>query len=186
MIRNVGRRTVMQTLGAAGAVGLVSGSGRANQTDVDGANTSPAQRGAQRTGKFVVEFDGTAVSGWKTVTLPAISIEQGTYREGNDASQTKAVAGQPTYEDLEMERGFKPDDTVLWDWVDAIRQGKVDGSRREIAVIVQDTAGRTRTRWEFTKCRPTTYEPPELDAGADGDAATESLTVAFDRMIRAE
>jgi len=30
------------------------------------------------------------------------------------------------------------------------------------------------------------YDPPELDASADGDVATESITVAFDKMIRTE
>lgn len=79
MIQNVGRRTVMKAMGAAGAIDLVSGSSSAKQEDVSRASPSPDEHGPQRTGKFVVEFDGK-VSGWKTVTIPSISTEQGTDR----------------------------------------------------------------------------------------------------------
>jgi phage tail-like protein len=186
MIRNIGRRTVMKAIGGAGAAGLVSGSASAESRDVHAASGAQGQLGPNRAGKFVVKFDGDTIARWRAVSLPAVSIGQETYEEGTQAPQAKKVFGQPTYDDLEMERGFKPDDTLLWDWINDIRQGKVDGSRREIAVIVNDTDGNARTRWEFTSCWPKNYEPPDLDASADGDVATESITVAFDKMIRAQ
>jgi phage tail-like protein len=186
MIQNVGRRTVMKAMGVAGTIGLVSGSARAEQEDVYRASTTPDRHGPLKTGKFFVEIDDVEVAGWKTVTIPGISVEQESYREGNEAPQEKKVAGQPSYGDLVMERGFAPDDTLLWDWVDDVRQGKVESTRRKIAVIVQDTEGNAQTRWEFTECWPKNYDPPELDASEDGEVAIESITVTFDRMIRSE
>lgn len=87
-----------------------------------------------------------------------------------------------------MVRWFDPNDTSLWDWIDEIRGGgnRTAPAQREIAVIVNDTGGNARTRWEFTGCWPNHYEPTDPDASADGDVATGSITVAFDGTIRTE
>lgn len=146
----------------------------------------PDRHGPHRTGRFKVEIDDVEVPGWKTVSIPKSSTEQGTYREGNQADYEKKVWGQTTYEDLEMERGAKPGETQLVDWRKSVEQGQVDSGRKELAVVLLDEEGSPQIRWEFTKAWIKEYDPPDLDASADGDIATESITVAYDKMQRKE
>jgi len=144
------------------------------------------RHGPMKTGLFEVTIDEVEVPGWQTVTIPSISVEQGEYREGNEAKHEKKMWGQVTFDDLEMERGVRPGDTELYDWVKDIQAGKADEGRKEIAVKVNNEEGEMQLQWEFTEAWIREYSPPELDASADGDMATESVTIAFDEMIRTE
>jgi len=151
---------------------------------VDDAVVS-VEHGPMRTGKFVVKLDGQQVPGWQTVTIPGISVEQGTYHgEGDDPDEVPW--GRTSWDDLEMERGVKPGDTKLHDWHQAVRQGDVEEGRKEIAVVLLDENDEPQVEWTLQEAWPKDYDPPELDASADGDVATESITVAFDEMIRTE
>lgn len=146
----------------------------------------PDRHGPVRTGRFKVEIDEVEVPGWRTVTIPSSSTEQGEYREGNEPDHEKKLWGQTTYDDLEMERGVQPGDTAVFDWRQSVIEGRVDNGRKEVAVTLMDEEGQPQIRWEFTNAWIKDYDPPDLDASADGDVATESVTVAFDKMVRAE
>lgn len=149
-------------------------------------DTMADRHGPVKTGLFEVQIDEVEVPGWQTVTIPGISVESGSYREGNDASHEKKLWGQVSFDDLEMERGVKPGDTKLHDWFEDVRAGKADAARKEIAVKIQDEEGQAVIQFNFTDAWVKNYDPPELDASADGDVATESITVAYDRMEREE
>jgi phage tail-like protein len=155
------------------------------QTPMQETERPEADRhGPMRTGRFKVTINDVAVAGWRSVTIPGMSVESGEYREGDDADYEKKVWGEVTYEDLEMERGFDPSATELHDWTKDIEAGNADSGRKEIAVVLQDEEGEAVIRWEFQKAWITEYDPPDLDASADGEVATESITVEFDKMIR--
>lgn len=181
----------MQAMGTAGVLGLASGSAGA-ETDADSTAvaTTPDRNGPVRTGRFVVEIDDVEVPGWRSVTIPSRSTEQGEYREGNDADYEKKVWGRTTFDDLEMERGVRREDPDrLYEWHEAVRRGDVDAGRKEITVVLLDGQGGNAEpliEWRFEGAWIREYDPPELDATADGDVATESITVAFDEMIRTE
>jgi len=142
------------------------------------------RHGPMKTGLFEVTIDEVEVPGWKTVTIPSISVEEGEYREGNDAKEEKKLWGQVSFDDLEMERGVKPGDTKLHDWFEEVRNGNADSARKEISVKMQDEEGEPKVQFRFTDAWITEHDPPDLSA--DGDVATESITVAFDRMVREE
>jgi phage tail-like protein len=139
-----------------------------------------------RTGRFKVEIDDVEVPGWRSVTIPGSSTEQGEYREGDEPDYEKKIWGQTTFDDLEMERGVQPDDTAIFDWRQDVIEGRVDDGRKEVAVILMDEEGQPQIRWEFQEAWVKDYDPPELDASADGNVATESITVAYDKMVRTE
>jgi phage tail-like protein len=139
-----------------------------------------------RTGRFKVEIDDVEVPGWRSVTIPGSSTEKGEYREGDEPDYERQLWGQTTFDDLEMERGVKPGDTAIFDWRQSVMEGRVDEGRKELAVVLMDEEGQPRIRWEFQEAWVKDYDPPELDASADGDVATESITVAFDKMVRTE
>lgn len=144
------------------------------------------RHGPVRTGRFKVEIDEVEIAGWRSVTIPSTSTEQGEYREGNEPGYERKLWGQTTFDDLEMERGVQPGDTRIFDWRKDVIEGRVDSGRKEVAVTLLDEEGEPQIRWEFQGAWPKEYDPPELDASADGDIATESITVAYDKMERAE
>lgn len=143
----------------------------------------PDRHGPMRTGRFRVEIDDVEVPGWRSVTIPSSSTEQGEYREGEDPDSEKKIWGQTTFADLEMERGVQPGDTRLFDWREEVRIGNVDDGRKQVAVILMDEEGEPQIRWEFEDAWIKYYRPPQLSAG-DDDVATERITVAFDTMTR--
>ena len=142
--------------------------------------------GPMKTGRLVVTIDEAEVPDWQSVTIPTGYVANTESREGSDATYEKKLWGQVSFDDLEMERRFKPGATELHDWFEDIRAGKVDEGRKEIAVKIQDEGGTVEVKWEFSEAWIKEYSPPELDASADGDMATESVTIAFDEMIRTE
>ena len=137
-----------------------------------------------RTGRFKVEIDDVEVPGWRSVQIPSSSTEQGEYREGDDPDWEKKIWGQTTFDDLEMERGVQPGDSRIFDWREQVRMGNLDEGRKEVAVVLMDEEGSPQIRWEFQRAWIKDYEPPVLDASADGDVAIESISVAFDKMKR--
>lgn len=166
------------------AVAVQSRSVGRGDLDGDGdldAFVANISQGPMRTGQFAVEIDGAEVGGWQRVTIPGRSVEQDSYRESD-----RVLWGQTTFDDLEMERGVQPGATELHDWIKDVQAGKADAGRKEIAVKLRDEEGQTRLQWTFQDAWIKSYDPPELDASADGDMATESATVAFDRMKREE
>jgi phage tail-like protein len=145
------------------------------------------RHGPLRTGRFKVEIGGAEVPGFQVVDLPARSTQMQEYREGSDSDHQRKLAGQTEYEDLTMVRGAKKNDAPLYNWRKSIEQGKMEEGRKGLAVVLQDENGEEAIRWEFTNAWPKNYDPPTLDATADGGGvATESVTIAFDEMIRAE
>ena len=144
------------------------------------------RHGPQRTGRFSIEIDGVEVPGWHSVTLPSSSTEEGEYREGDEPDWEKKTWGQTTFSDLVMERGVQPGDTRIYDWREEVRMGNVDEGRKDLDVILMDEEGASQLKWEFKDAWIKVYEPPELDASADGDVAMEKITVAFDTMDRVE
>ncbi len=169
-----GRREPPRAMQAGGDAGLVGFAG-----DADRARSARQVSGALEPGRFSVTVDDVAVAGWTAVDLPRRYTETGSAGDPD----LDRVAGQPTYDDLEMERGVRPDDTELWDWRKDLEEGRTDDARRTVTVSLEDAGGTARMTWEFTNARPTAYGPPTLEAGADA-TATESLTVRFEEMAR--
>jgi len=169
---------------AAGSITLLN---VAASTPVGAAD----RHGPTHTGRFRVEIDGVEVPGWRWVRIPSSSTEAGEYREGDDPDHEKKIWGSTTFGDLEMERGVQPGDRTIFDWREQVRTGNLDEGRKEVAVVLmgEERDGRRRRvgdpeiRWEFEGAWIKEYHPPELDASADGDVATESIVVAFDTMI---
>lgn len=75
------------------------------------------------------------------ITVPGRTVEQDSYREGDDAEYSKKTWGQPSFDDLEMERGVKPGDTKMHDWFEDVRAGSADSATKEISVRMQNEEG---------------------------------------------
>jgi phage tail-like protein len=137
-----------------------------------------AAQGFPSASRFGVEVDGVAVEGWQRIDLPAVSAGGVTDPGGDGAQTANERTDRSSRTLLEMERGVTPgDDGYVWNWVEDLRRGNAETSRRDILVTLEDADGNPLTRWEFRGCRPTDYEPPDLDAAAAANGPTERLTV---------
>lgn len=185
MVADIGRRTVMKVFGVATLAGFASDSASAES---GGTSTLRARRGSLRQSRFEVELEigGQPITDWRTVQLPSVTIEA-TNAAGEGEQQHRKLWGQSEYEDLKMERGAKKGDTALYDWHRQVQESDAPTGDilKPIAVNVMDSTGETAARWEFTKAWPKVYEPPDLDATAEGgDLATETVVIVYDEMKR--
>ena len=145
------------------------------------------RHGPMRTGRFSVEIDDVEVQGFRKVKIPSSSTEQGEYRDGDEPDHERKIWGETMFEDLELERGLPGHDSSrLYDWREEIRAGNLDEGRKEVAVVLMDEEGEPQIRWEFEGAWIKYYDPPTLYASSDGDAATETVAIAFDKMVREE
>lgn len=198
MLAQIGRRTLTKAVGAAALVGLASDSVGAStgtlndehdgdgDTSEDDDTTEENRHGPVRKSRFAVEIGDIELEGWESVSLPSVTVEEGEYREGDDPDYEKNLWGQTAFDDLQMERQVRPTDNELWEWLREVREGGVDTGRKEVTVELLGEEGEARVKWQFSEAWVKEYDPPELDASADGDVATESITVAFDKMEREE
>lgn len=206
----VTRRSTLRTIAAAGlaagGAGLFTG----------GAAALPDRHGPMRTGRFKVEVDGEAVPGWHSVTIPnglarghPVTIVDPEAARRLDPAPSAArrldpapsaarrldpasvepgteIWGQTTVGSVEMERGVQPGDTRIVQWREQVRSRDADEGPEEVAVVLIDEEGEPRIRWTFEGAWIEDYDPPELDASADGDVATEAVALAYDKMVRTE
>ena len=133
------------------------------------------RHGPQRTGRFQVEIDGFQWTGFREVNLPASSTEE---------SEGTAPWGETTLQDLQMERSVQGNDTLMYDWREAVRDDDSSEGLHDVTVILQDEEGAEVTRWEFEDAWPKYYRPPQLDASEDDGVATERVTLAYSSVER--
>ena len=133
------------------------------------------RHGPLRAGRFRVEIDDVEISGWQSVTIPSSSTEQ----SGDGWGDT-------VFQNLQMERGIAGADTELYDWREAVVADDEDNGFKEIVVILMDEEGEDILSWTFHDAWLSYYDPPDLDASADGAVATERVSIVYDSMERQE
>ena len=133
------------------------------------------RHGPMRTGRFSVEIDDVEIEGWRSVTIPSSST-----------APSGEGWGGTDFQNLEMERGIQPDDTQLYDWREAVASNDEDEGYKEITVTLMDEEGEGVLSWTFHDAWLSYYDPPDLDASADGDVATERVSIVYDSLERQE
>ncbi|MDX1747466.1 MAG: phage tail protein [Halobacteriales archaeon] len=144
----------------------------------------PDRHGPYRPIHFILEIDGIAKAGFSTCQLPASTTDVIDYREGNERSRTRKLAGLTRYSPLILKNGVTDASLELVDWRTLVEQGKLEEARRSIAVVLLDEEGSAGPRWELSQAWPRRYVGPDLDACGKGVAieTLEIVTEAFDRV----
>lgn len=182
MLDNIKRRTVMKAAGAAAVVGLASNA--AAGRELGGPQMNTVRHGPFRTTRYVVEVDDREIVGIHNIDLPGSKTEQGEYREGDDTGDRK-LFGMTTFEDLVIERGMSfRGDEFFHNWRNDVMNHRTEDARRNITITSLDEDGEQGLTWQFQNAWVKEYQPPNLDASADGQVATETVTLAFDKMTR--
>lgn len=126
---------------------------------------------------FTVEVGGVQIAGFRSVSGLETTISSLTYREGGDASLSqRPMPGMVTYSNITLSRGVTSDRT-LFDWHQGFVQGA--GTKQNVSIILCDNARNPKIRWNLSKCWPTRWTGPSLDATGDA-IAIESLELAHE------
>jgi phage tail-like protein len=143
----------------------------------------PDRHGPYRRTRFLLEIEETGKAGFSRCQLPASRTDVVEYREGNDPPTPRKLWNLNEYGRLVLESGVTQDSIELYEWRQLVEQGKVDGTRRDIAVVVLGEEGEPGPRWEFRNAWPACYVPPDLRATGT-DVAIERLEIVHEGMRR--
>jgi phage tail-like protein len=132
--------------------------------------------------RFRVEIDGIQQASFSECTGLGASIEVLQYREGGDPITVRKLPGKVNYPEIKLKWGIT-DSKDLYSWfMDAV-QGKIH--RKNLSVILIDTAGDDKVRWNFSDAWPSAYSGPDFNA-TKTEVAIESLTLVYERAERVD
>jgi len=103
------------------------------------------------------------------------------YREGGENRTVRKLPGMTKYPNIVLKWGLSDSDE-LYKWWKSIMNGKVD--RRNGSIILLDTEGNEKVRWNFFNAWPTKWDGPDFNAKGN-DVAIETLELANEGTERA-
>lgn len=129
---------------------------------------------------FVVEMQGIAVAGFTEVSGLQVEVETQDYREGGVNEYLHKLAGPTRYpSNLVLKRGLT--DAELWNWQHKVMQGPI--TRKTGSIILRNSAGEERWRWNFVGAYPVRWVGPELRAGM-AEVAVETLELVHQGLTK--
>ena len=130
---------------------------------------------------FLVEVDGLVAGGFSEVSGLTVEVEVESYREGGLNDFVHKLAGAVKYpSNLIFKHGITDSD-ALWEWYEDVQQGTIE--RKSASVVLLDSTGEERRRWNFAGAYPVRWVGPQLRAGS-AEVAVESLELAHQGMTR--
>ena len=118
--------------------------------------------------RFRVEILGLQVGGFTEVSGLERDVTFEDFREGGVNDYTHKLATVTKYPNLTLKRGLV-DATELWEWHQDVVNGKIE--RRQLTVVLIDSAGTDAWRWEVAKAYPVKW------SGAAFNATTNAVLV---------
>jgi phage tail-like protein len=141
-----------------------------------------ARQDPYRNFRFLIEIDGITQAGFNDCSGFGSTTDPIEYREGGEPSYTRKLPGQTKYNNVVLKWGLT-DNRELFDWYTQIVKGQV--VRKNGSIILQDTEGSEKIRWNFFDAWPTKYSAPELTAKGN-DVAIDTVELAVERLERAK
>jgi len=130
---------------------------------------------------FRVEIDGIDEAGFRECSGLDASTDPVDYREGTDPMHVRKLTGMNKFSPVTLKRGIT-DSVTLWSW----RQTVIDGSpdRKNMSIVLIDTTGAEKLRWNFRNAWPSKWTGPTLNATSN-EVAIESLEIVHEEMVKA-
>ena len=124
--------------------------------------------------RFLVEIQGLIVGGFSEVSGLQAETEVEEKREGGVNDYVHKLPTITKYPNITLKRGITDSD-VLWNWHQDVVKGKF--KRRTVYIILQDSEGNEKWRWEFDDAYPVKWTGPDLKADSS-TVAVETLELA--------
>lgn len=130
---------------------------------------------------FAVEIDSMVSAAFSEVTGLQIEIEVQEYREGGENGFIHKRAGPAKYpSNLILKKGVNVV-RELWDWYWQVAQGTI--KRRNLSVLLLDSAGVEKRRWNFQEAYPVKWVLSDLRATTN-EIAVETLEFVHNGLAR--
>ncbi len=124
--------------------------------------------------RFRVEIRGIIVGHFSEVSGLQIETELEPYEEGGVNDFVYQLPKRTKYQHITLKRGITDVDE-MWKWYQDVVNGKFE--RKSGSIILLDSKGEDKWRWEFFKAFPVKWTGPEFRA--DGNTvAFESIELA--------
>jgi phage tail-like protein len=130
---------------------------------------------------FLVEIDGITRAAFSEVSGFDSSVDVIEHREGGDVTTPRKLPGMTKHANIVLKWGIT-DDAQLWQWHLDVTKGNVQ--RKNGSIVMLDTAGEERVRWNFFAAWPAKWTGPSLTAEGN-DVAVETLELAHEGLVRA-
>jgi phage tail-like protein len=134
--------------------------------------------------RFQVEISGITIAAFSEATVPDSTVETVDYREGTDPTYKRAFSGLTTYGKLTLKKGLT-DSLDLYNWHQLVAQqgSTAKGAQKNISLILLDTAGTPKARWNVINAWPNKYESTGLNASSS-DVMVETFELTIQYMTR--
>jgi phage tail-like protein len=130
---------------------------------------------------FLVEIDGITQASFTDATGFDVTVEPIEYREGGQFPGPRKLPGMAKFGNITLKRGIT-DSAELYEWFKGVSNGVVD--RRNGSIILLDTQGEEKIRWNFFEAWPTKWDAPDFSAKGN-EVAIETLELVIERLERA-
>lgn len=135
-----------------------------------------------RTFKFRVKIDGITKAGFREVSGLETSTELVEYRNGDDPTHTRKMAGIVKYGNITLKRGVT-DDLDFTKWRQDVIDGKIAGARKKGQIFLVDDENNDVAEWDFVDAWPVKLTAPNMNAGAN-EVGIETLELAHEGLTR--
>lgn len=130
---------------------------------------------------FLVEIDGITQAGFQEVSGLDSSTDSVDYREGSDPNHVRKLTGMNKVSAITLKRGITDSDE-LWKWRLTVIEGKAE--RRNGSIILLDSTGKEKLRWNFVNAWPSKWTGPALNATSTA-VAVETLEITHEELTKA-
>ncbi len=121
--------------------------------------------------RFIVEIDGISVARFSEVSGLQAEVETESYEEGGVNDFVHQLPRRAKYQNIVLKRGIT-DGQELWNWHQDVINGIV--KRKNGSIVLLDSEGQEKWRWNFVQAFPVKWTGPELKADASS-VAFESI-----------
>jgi phage tail-like protein len=134
---------------------------------------------------FIVEIDGISPDGQKAtgsfmeVANLEAEVKAIEYRNGSEEMRLRKLPGLTMYKALTFKRGIIAD-LSFWNWIRRAATGD-QALRSDGRVILRNEAGQEVMRWNLTRCWPSKWTGPSLNA-KNSEVALETLELQIERL----
>ena len=134
---------------------------------------------------FKLEIDGIQRAGFRECSGLDATTAPVAYREGDEKVFTsRKLPGQVTYSNISLKWGIT-DDHSFYDWAKKFIDGKGTVSERKHgSIVLMDTAGEEKLRWNFVFGWITKWAAPSFNATAN-EVAIENVEIAHEGLSKA-
>jgi phage tail-like protein len=132
--------------------------------------------------RFRVQIDGITKAGFREVSGLDAATDAVDYRDGDDPTNIRKLAGLQKFSNLTLKRGITSDQDI-WKWRTAIMDGKIKDNRKNGQIILLDDEGNEAAEWTFTDGWPTKWTGPTFNATAN-EVAIDTLEIAHEGLKR--